>query len=111
MTKDAKASVQEYRSRLLTYQAYASRLEALLTDLVGASGIRLHFVESRAKTPESLADKLRRPGKVYSDPLSEVPDLVGVRLILYYQDDVARVGAIIREQFTLIEEETAHQPE
>ena len=111
MIEASTTIIANYTDSLPTYQAFASRLESLLRDLVEAAEIKIHFAESRAKSPESLAEKLNRPGKSYEEPLSEVPDLVGIRLILYYQDDVPTVGDLIREQFSLIEEEEAHQPE
>jgi len=58
-----------------------------------------------------LKEKISRPGKSYTEPLSEIPDLVGVRLILYYQDEIATVGSLIEEQFDIIEKESSHQPD
>lgn len=104
-------ALERYRSEFSLYEQFASRLESLLNDLARNNGIRIHFSESRAKSPDSLIEKLNRPGKAYADPLNEVPDLVGVRLVLYYQDNVPQFGELVGQQFLLIEEEGDHQPE
>ena len=47
------------------------------------------MVTARAKTLDSVRGKLRR--KHYRDPDRQVTDLIGVRVITYYRDDVDRV--------------------
>ena len=101
--------IRQYRELLPAYQSFAFRLENLLADVLKVEGIRAHFTESRAKTPESLEEKISRPGKSYNDPLKQIPDLVGVRVVLYYQDDVEKVGDLIKREFTVIEVERSHQ--
>ena len=101
--------ISEYQKIYSTYQLHATRLETLVTDILDEEGIKVHFTESRAKDPDSVRDKISRPGKSYDDPLNQISDLVGVRVVLYYQDDVERVGEIIRREFTIIEEERSHQ--
>ena len=103
--------VQKYREIFHSYETYAKRLETLLVELLQVEGVRVHFIESRAKTPESFKEKISRPGKAYNDPLHQLPDLVGVRVVLYYQDDIIKVGDLIRQEFEVLEEEHSHQAE
>ncbi|MCO7201887.1 hypothetical protein [Pseudoalteromonas sp. OANN1] len=103
--------IEKYRKLYVTYGSYAKRLEGLLCDLLAGSNIRVHFTESRAKTPESLKEKINRPGKSYVNVLEEVPDLVGVRLVLYYQDDSIAVQDLIADEFEVMEVEKSHQPD
>ncbi len=106
-----KNYVGDYRDKLETYQAFAERFKELLRELLKTSDIKIHFIESRAKTPESFAEKLSRPGKQYKDPFTELPDIVGVRIVLYYLDDIPKVGALLANEFSIIEEERGHLPE
>jgi ppGpp synthetase/RelA/SpoT-type nucleotidyltranferase len=103
--------VQKYREIFPSYETYAKRLETLLVELLQVEGVRVHFIESRAKTPESFKEKISRPGKAYDDPLHQLPDLVGVRVVLYYQDDIVKVGNLVRHEFEVLEEEHSHQAE
>jgi putative GTP pyrophosphokinase len=101
--------IRQYRELLPTYKSFVSRLENLIVDLLKVEGIRIHFTESRVKTPESLNEKISRPGKSYDDPLNQIPDTVGVRVVLYYQDDVEKVGDVIKREFKVLEVEHSHQ--
>jgi ppGpp synthetase/RelA/SpoT-type nucleotidyltranferase len=55
---------------------------------------KVHSVVFRAKTEESLAGKVSRPDKSYAS-LSDVTDLLGVRVIVFFEDDVDRVGRLL----------------
>lgn len=103
--------LEKYRALLPTYESYAKRLEGLLRDLMFEAGIRVHFTESRAKSFISLQDKVNRPGKSYKEILKEVPDLIGIRLLLYYQDDSVSVQKLISKEFEVLEIEKSHQPD
>lgn len=68
-----------------------------------SEGIDFHVITSRAKTVESYVKKAQKidDGKVrYSDPLNEVTDLSGVRVICYNSRDVGRVNDFIRGAFS-----------
>ncbi len=104
------AAIETYRTRYASFSIYAARLKELIIQLIGRSGSKVHFVESRAKTPESFAEKIRRPGKNYDNPMEEIPDLVGVRIVLYYTDSVQAVGELLKQEFNVIEKESGHQP-
>lgn len=102
-------AVEKYRSKFQSYSVFATRLESLVTQLIEQSGTKVHFVESRAKSPESFAEKICRPGKQYKSPLDEIPDLIGIRVVLYYSDSVKGVGDLLKREFDVLEEETGHQ--
>jgi putative GTP pyrophosphokinase len=91
----------EYRRRHPVYVDYARRIEALIRDLLSQESIDYIHVESRAKTVASFADKIQRKRRQDTDPFASVTDLVGVRVITYYLDDVVRVGDILRCEFTV----------
>jgi len=103
-----KDFVEEYRNSFSLYELFGKRLESLLVDIVQGEEVKIHFSESRAKSPESLRNKISRPGKSYDDPANQISDLVGVRLVLYYQDDVEKVGEMIGKEFQVLEEERSH---
>jgi putative GTP pyrophosphokinase len=93
-----------YDERRGLFESYATRIEALVGELLKESGVDYAQLESRAKEVPSFVSKLARsPGK-YSDPLEEMLDLAGVRIICYYLSDVAIVGDLIRREFAVDEE-------
>ena len=64
----------------------------VLCDRLGASidreAIALSQIESRTKTVKSFIEKVTSKGK-YADPLQEMTDLVGLRVIVYYRTTCA----------------------
>jgi ppGpp synthetase/RelA/SpoT-type nucleotidyltranferase len=85
------------------YEAFTQRLEDLLSHLLKSDEVKYHLIESRTKDVNSLCEKACRPGKSYAHPLEEITDLSGVRIILYYLDDVDRVTNLIRKEFQVDE--------
>lgn len=100
---------EKYRTALVGYEAFRSHLDLLLRELIQQSGISAQVVESRTKSEDSLAEKINRPGKDYQDPLTELPDIVGLRVILYYADDVAKVESILAKEFNIHAEHSSNK--
>jgi putative GTP pyrophosphokinase len=92
-----------YRARRATYESMTSRLRALISDLAHDAGIDVIQVAGRTKTVDSFVEKIGRKGKKYEDPFADMTDLVGLRIITYYREDVARVGEILKGEFTVDE--------
>jgi putative GTP pyrophosphokinase len=97
----AEGWISEYRDRRPIYERYCSKIETLLEELLSAGSITYHVVESRAKSVDSFAEKLKRQGKEYLDPLREITDLAGMRIILYYTNDVIKVNDLIETEFSV----------
>lgn len=82
------------------YEKLTAKLHALLQDLLASEGIEAVF-DARTKSVESFDEKVVRPGKAYQNPLSEITDLSGVRVVLRTLDDVNRVGSLIEREFSV----------
>lgn len=83
------------------YVRFTQKLEVLLRDLLRARGVEVHLVEARTKDTSSLREKLARSAKTYTDPLNEVTDLSGLRVITYYEDDADAVAKLIEAEFAV----------
>jgi len=81
------------------YVRFTQKIEALLRDLLRAKHIDLHLLESRTKEASSLGEKLARSAKAYTNPLVEVTDLAGLRVITYYSDDADAIAKLIESEF------------
>lgn len=54
---------------------------------------------ARVKAPDSLAAKLKSKNEIYEKEKRKLQDIVGVRIVLYFEDDVTICRKIIEEMF------------
>src|SRR5580704_12539406 len=67
---------------------------------------RIDRISVRAKAIDSFMDKSknRENGKLkYADPLGQIHDQIGARIITFYRSDVEALDAIVQRYFTAIE--------
>ena len=98
--------VQAYELLRPKVEQFADRLAGLLNTLLDEERVSIYSVEHRAKKTESLRAKISRPDKSYDDPLREIPDLCGLRIICYHLEDTDRIEQLIRKQFVVNEDES-----
>jgi putative GTP pyrophosphokinase len=90
--------LDEYDARVDLYEPFAKKIEHLFEDILQETGIQAHSVASRVKDRESLRGKLRKPGNRYRT-LGDITDIVGVRIITYFADDVDKLAKYIEQEF------------
>jgi ppGpp synthetase/RelA/SpoT-type nucleotidyltranferase len=107
---EPKTSIDEVADRILAqylklfprYEAATDLLGALVTQLCQIKEIQIDSVSARAKKPPNLEEKLRRKHK-YSE-LSELPDLVGIRVVTRYAAHVPDVCSLLTTEFDVLED-------
>jgi predicted RNase H-like nuclease/ppGpp synthetase/RelA/SpoT-type nucleotidyltranferase len=112
-----RSAVQRYASLQPELGAVTERYVALVTSLLDDAGINYLSVTGRAKSVASFAAKADRSvdGRpVYSDPLEEITDQIGVRVITYLHSDVTAVAHLLADQLEVLDDrdmgqETARQ--
>jgi predicted RNase H-like nuclease/ppGpp synthetase/RelA/SpoT-type nucleotidyltranferase len=98
-------AVQEYATRLPALRAASSRFTALVTTILDDAGINYLTVTGRAKSAESFATKAQRTVggvPVFADPMTEITDQIGVRVITYVLSDVTAVADLLADQLILL---------
>lgn len=101
-------AVSQYEKDRDKYKKLAKTTAELIETLLGFSKIK-GVVTFRAKEVASFSEKIRRPGKNYSDPLSDVTDLAGVRVILQSLDAINKVADIIDKEFVVDRERSVNK--
>ena len=91
--------VSQYEEIIPQLAALKGKLDGLTRELLEDAQIKVIQVESRVKTLESFSEKLERKGGSYANPLEDITDLVGLRVITYYREDLERIGELIRREF------------
>ena len=102
-----RQAVEEYAELQPSLVAVAAEHVALVTSILDEAGINYLSVTGRAKSVGSFAAKASRtvdgrPG--YTDPLREITDQVGVRVITYVRSDVAAVADALGAQLTVLDD-------
>ena len=102
-----RSAVEEYArlhpSRVQDAQEYV----ALVTEILDEAGINYLTVTGRAKSVDSFAAKAGRTVDgvpVYADPLHDITDQIGVRVITYVRSDVAAVADVLGSQLTVLDD-------
>ncbi len=96
--------------------ALAGRLATWLTTVLDDAGINYLDVAWRGKAVASFATKAEKSADgvpLYPDPLRDVTDQIGVRVITFVTTDVDAVADLVRDQLTVIDDKdlgraTAH---
>ncbi len=83
------------------YEVFREKISLLIGELLRQSNIEVFSIESRTKSIESFEDKINRPDKKYTNPLNEVTDLCGIRIITYYTEEIYQIAEIMRSEFTI----------
>lgn len=104
-----EAGEQRVAAVLAEYDMQASRcddltktVKRLLSELLESADIDVLSVTARTKKRDSLETKLRGATGKY-ERLWDVTDIVGVRVITYFADDVDRVAEVVEAEFDIDE--------
>ena len=92
--------MEQYDALAPRYEELCSMVTDIVKETVASNCISVSGIESRVKTRESLAGKLSLKGSKYSS-LEEVTDIVGVRVITYFLEDVDKISVLLEKLFTI----------
>lgn len=81
------------------YHRLAKCMNRLLRERLDAAGLRLVEVTTRAKEPGSFVKKALRKG--YADPLKEIGDKAGARVVVPFARDRGRIVDVCSEVLSL----------
>ena len=102
-----RSAVQTYAARQPGLRDAADRYVALVTTLLDDAGINYLSISGRAKSVPSFATKADRTDAgrpLYPDPLEEITDQIGVRVITYLHSDVAAVADLLGDQLKILDD-------
>lgn len=76
----------------------AEQLQKYLVDIFSEVP-RIDRIQARAKAPESFQKKALKEengSRKYQDPFSQIQDMIGARIITFYNSDVLHIDGIIK---------------
>lgn len=94
------AILDSYRENRGVYEKLEKIVKETLQKAISDKGLYVTALESRIKTERSLAGKLSIKGSKYSTIL-DVTDIVGARVITFYNDEVDMISALVDKLYTI----------
>jgi predicted RNase H-like nuclease/ppGpp synthetase/RelA/SpoT-type nucleotidyltranferase len=98
---DPAAAAREYARLHPALRLATDQFVKLVTSILDEAGINYLTVTGRAKSPASFAAKAARTANgrpAYADPLREITDQIGLRVITYVHSDVQAVADLLEDQ-------------
>lgn len=92
--------IEEYKKLHSLYQKLETQCLSLIKELFKDQKIKIHTIASRLKTKESLKGKILNKSEKYQK-LTDITDLVGIRIIALFEDDVQKIENIIKDEFLI----------
>ncbi|MGC4967375.1 GTP pyrophosphokinase [Streptomyces globisporus] len=107
--RHAALAKSEYEQLYPLYDEFSSVVESIIDTCLSNSKISTHSITSRPKSIDGLYRKAKKASSDnpnsprYGNPLREITDLAGVRVITYFLSVVQDVEEVIQDQFEVIE--------
>ena len=95
-----RAILQEYEDNLPRFREVEAQVRDTLRRTLQDAGLAVAAIESRVKGYDSLAGKLELKGHKYKS-LANLTDILGLRVITFYVDDVDKVASAVERLFTI----------
>lgn len=92
--------LEEYREQRITFEKLLRVVKRILRESIEENKIYINAIEGRVKAEDSLAGKLERKSGKYNS-LSDLTDILGVRIITFYSDEVDKVAALVGRLFEI----------
>ncbi len=93
-----EAILSEYRDNLPSFDEAARKVYDVLKKTLDDAGLLVAALEYRVKSEDSLAGKLELKGGKYHS-LKDITDVIGLRIITFYIDDVDKVASAVERHF------------
>ena len=92
--------LEEYREKHATYERLLDVVKDALAESIKSSNLYINAIEGRVKTEDSLMGKLERKAGKYRN-LMDLTDILGVRVITFYSDEVDKIAALVGKVFEI----------
>ena len=96
----AEMLLEEYNRLMPVYIKMAEYVPEKLASFFAETGLIVASIEHRIKTEKSLAGKLSLKGNKYNSIL-DITDILGIRIITFYIDDVDKVASALERLFEI----------
>jgi len=95
-----QAILTQFDIRQPIFERFQGKLKSILEELLVAEHVKFLQVTCRVKEKESLSKKIDDKLNKYNN-LEEITDVLGARIVTYFESDVDQVAKIIEREFKI----------
>lgn len=92
--------VRNYLREMPHFQQLCQEISYILDKSLRKSNIEFSTISKRVKSLEGFAEKNIRKG--YKNPIEEMTDIAGVRVVYLYKNDFSKIEKIINSEFEVV---------
>lgn len=97
--KKVNEAVKWYEKERHKYLDLKAEVEVILREALKENDIIFHSIESRVKSVSSFKEKALR--EKYENPVKEITDLAGIRIITLFEKEIHQISDIIKDLFKI----------
>jgi len=95
--------LREFDKDKSKFNDFREKMEFLIIELIKNEQIPIHQITGRVKERTSLDKKIDKKDNKYGN-VSEITDIIGIRIITYLESDVDKIAELLRREFDLDKE-------
>lgn len=99
MEEKIKKAGDWYNKNANIYKQFSSEVAQIIEKLLKTANVPYHSITQRVKDRDSYLNKCKKDQ--YSNPVEEIMDVAGIRIIAYTNNDVKKICEIIEEEFEI----------
>lgn len=96
----SKIIINDYSNYYEVYADCCHKIEKLICELLRENNIKFQSITSRVKEKDSLEKKVENSDGKYQS-ITDITDIIGIRIITYFEDEVDMVAQIIKDEFEI----------
>ena len=97
--KTISEAVSWYSGMRPIYEQLSKKVESIIQEIINDQKIHIHAIYCRAKEIESFTKKIEDPK--YNDPINQITDFSGIRIITYVESDLELVCKVLETHFEI----------
>jgi ppGpp synthetase/RelA/SpoT-type nucleotidyltranferase len=94
---------KEFARQSIVYSQLAHEVQETLKERLKLANLKTAYVLSRVKDTDSFLEKIHRKG--YTSPFGQMDDIIGVRIVCLYTEDIGEIAELIRGCFNILKED------
>lgn len=107
MDKKVRDAECWYDENKVLYEQFSKEVEEIITKILKTKGIPFQSVTYRVKDKVSYLNKCG--SEKYTDPIEQVMDVSGIRIIAYTNQDVIEICKVLQEEFLIDEDNSSNK--